>query len=76
MVKMKNIWFYGLAEGNYTIAEIKEKTNVSYSRIYQTFKRFNVESFYDKKEKDYNKRNEKLWVWKGDEFYLKGHHNG
>lgn len=68
------VWYFDIPEGVYTIQQLIEQSTPkqTYSCVYHTLRRLKVESFrLNKEQVNHNKRNEKMWIWKGAEFYLK-----
>lgn len=67
------VWYFDIPAGTYTTDEIAKmaKPHQKKCTVYSALRRLGVESYrINKTEVPYNKRNEKLWIWKGPDFYL------
>lgn len=63
------IWYYGIKPGTYTTNDFAEMTEHRFKNAYilQNLKRMGVEQVIPENRI----RNEKYWIWKGDDFYIK-----
>ncbi len=66
-------WYFNIPSGEYTIRELMRLANPpqKYECVKSQLVRFKVKNYRrDKKLSEYNQRNEKVWIWRGAEYYL------